>query len=124
MYKRFLFVALGALAGVSASAALAAPVEVSLSFTVTDEVSPAYDVFADAYIGGAGHQLHVAQCDTVEFDGVSSDSLVTPIMCDGARISFAMTEAGIAVMRDDDPLSEIGLAPGAYFVNGLPRLVE
>ncbi|MBU1175876.1 MAG: hypothetical protein KKH72_10790 [Alphaproteobacteria bacterium] len=119
-----LFAALGLGAGLSVSVGFAAPVEVEISFTVTDEVSPAYDVFADAVIGGDGHQLHVAQCDRVQLDGSSDDSLVTPVVCDGERLSFAMTEAGIAVLRDGEKLSEIGLEPGRYFVNGLPRLVE
>ena len=115
-----LFMALTCASG----AAMAAPMQVKLSFTITDEVSDSYDVFADAMVGDQMHQLHLAQCGSVGIDQLGDDTLVTPLICDGAKLSFALTETGISVLRDGAVESAFSLDPGPYFVNGLPLLVR
>lgn len=124
MRKKVLFAVLTLLAGLGATEILAAPVEIVLSFTVTDEVSSDFDVFADVAVAGEPNHLHVAQCETVSIDDVGDASLVVPIVCDGAHLGFVLSDAGISVLRDGERLSEIKLEPGPYFVNGLPVLVE
>lgn len=122
--KPFRALVVGALMSILAMPALSAPVDVALSFVISDEYSEAFDIFAEYSVGEDSHRVHLSQCAAVDVDSFTENLIGTSVICDGRQLAFDVYEGGFAVISEDDLIVKVPLETGAYFLNGVPLLIE
>lgn len=114
----------GALLSTLVVPAFSAPIDIALNFVISDEYSEAFDVFAEYRVGEESRRVHLSQCTAVDVDSFTENLIGTSVICDGRQLSFDVYEGGFAVIAEGDLIVTVPLETGAYFLNGVPLLIE